>query len=375
MNNTSYITFPAIELTQPIGTFYIGAIRASDIVEIAFADIRRIEQRDIEKIVGIQRPLLQKRVNEISDYVNTIDATFPTSVILAIDSLSDTKEQNIIYNKTTCTMSVRRDERVAQIIDGQHRIAGLRNCTKAFDVNVAIFVDMDLEDKGNVFATINLQQTKVNKSLVYDLFEYAKSRSPQKTCHNIAKLFCRETGSPFEGRIKILGSAMGGSYEFLTQATFVDRLIVCISSDAMADRDKLKRGKKIDPAIGKERRRLIFRDFFIREEDAKIAKILWNFFCAVSEKWPSAWNSDEKGNILPRTNGFSALMRYLRDAYNYFETPGAIIKKEEFRSLLDKVELKDEDFTIDNYKPGTSGETLLYQNLVSPIRSEKNLFE
>ncbi len=374
MSSSNWIEFPAIEIEQPIGIFYIGAIPSEDLVAIANADIRRIEDRDIEKIVGIQRPLIKKRVTEISQYVTTIDATFPTSVILAVESKPESKISNIKFDKVKSRMKIRRDEGVAQIIDGQHRIAGLEEFKGKFDVNVAIFVDMDLEDKGNVFATINLKQTKVNKSLAYDLFEYAKSRSPQKTCHNIAKLFCSESGSPLEGRIKILGTAMGGTHEFLTQATFVDRLIKYVTSNAIDDRDRLKRRKKLERASEADIKRLIFRNFFIDREDAIIAKILWNFFCAISERWSIAWASTERGNILPRTNGFSALMRYLKDAYNYYDRPGKIVKKDEFRALLDKVELDDTDFNADNYMPGTSGETKLYHDLIAPLR-EKQLFE
>jgi len=174
MKSNNTIRFPAIEVEQPIGLFYIGAMNATDLVSVAHADIRRIEERDIENIVGIQRPLVKKRVTEITQYVNTIDATFPTCIILAVDSMAEDGQDNIIYDEDTREIQLRRGEKVAQIIDGQHRIAGLQGCTSTFQINVAIFVDMDLEDKGNVFATINLQQTKVSKSLAYDLYEYTE---------------------------------------------------------------------------------------------------------------------------------------------------------------------------------------------------------
>jgi DGQHR domain-containing protein len=363
MSENSWIRFPAIEVEQPIGLFYIGVIRAPDLVEVAHADIRRIEERDIEKTVGIERPLSVRRVKEISQYVTTIDATFPTSIILAIDSRSEDGDVNIAFDKAKRELRIRRANRVAQIIDGQHRIAGLDGFSGTFDLNVAIFVDMDLEDKGNVFATINLQQTKVSKSLAYDLYEYAQSRSPQKTAHNIARLFCAESGSPFENRIKILGCATGGDFEFLTQAAFVDRLLPMISSDPMDDRDRLKRGVKLSRPSAKEAARLVFRNLFIDAKDADIARILWNFFGAVAERWSTAWHDDARGNILPRTSGFAALMRFLPNAYRSFGRPDQIVKKSEFRTLLQKVRLRDSDFSTDNYKPGTSGETKLYADL------------
>jgi hypothetical protein len=44
------------------------------------------EERDVERYLGIQRPLNDKRVKELESYVNYLDATFPTAVILAVDA-------------------------------------------------------------------------------------------------------------------------------------------------------------------------------------------------------------------------------------------------------------------------------------------------
>ena len=43
------------------------------------------DHRDVEAYLGIQRPLEERRVTALEKYVNFIDATFPTAVILAID--------------------------------------------------------------------------------------------------------------------------------------------------------------------------------------------------------------------------------------------------------------------------------------------------
>jgi hypothetical protein len=67
------------------------------------------------------------------------------------------------------------------VIDGQHRIAGLEKFTGAhFEVMTAIFVGIDISDQAYIFATVNLEQTKVRKSLAFDLFELARTRSPYK---------------------------------------------------------------------------------------------------------------------------------------------------------------------------------------------------
>lgn len=354
------ITFRCLEVRQPIGEFYVGAIDSADLVAITYVDVRRLEARDIERYLGIQRPLNPKRVKELAHYVHNVDATFPTGVILAV------KSEDAEYDLRTGMMSLKRSDKVAKILDGQHRIAGLEGYKgPAFFVNVVIFVDMDIEDQAHVFATINLTQTKVGKSLAYDLYEYAKTRSPQKTAHNIARLLNSEDGSPFKDRIKILGQASPGKDETLTQAAVVDRLLPLISRDPMRDRDVIRRGEKPKAAETNERNELIFRDMFVEERDADIALTMWNYFKAVEKRWPFAWPNKAKGNILNRTTGFVALMRFLPAAYNAAQTPGKVVSADWFYSVFAKIELQDADFTPDIYKPGTSGQSDLYRDLIS----------
>jgi DGQHR domain-containing protein len=177
MSQEEWIHITCIELEQPIGKFYIGAIDSHDLVKISFADRRRIEkgERDIEVISGIQRPLAPKRVTELRKYVTSVDASFPTAIILAIGA------DDVEYDKKTHTMRIKNEDRVAKIIDGQHRIEGLVQYQGAkFELNVTMFIDMDMEDQALLFATINLKQTPVGKSLAYDLYEFAETRSPQK---------------------------------------------------------------------------------------------------------------------------------------------------------------------------------------------------
>src|SRR5208282_6420959 len=85
------ISFPVLRFYQPIGEFYVGRIEARDLYSIAWVDIRRIfREREFETYLGIQRPLNPKRVTELQQYVQTVDATFPTGIIVAVDEVSAT---------------------------------------------------------------------------------------------------------------------------------------------------------------------------------------------------------------------------------------------------------------------------------------------
>ena len=358
----AWIDIKCLEIEQPIGVFYIGVMDADALVRISYADVRRLEQREVETYLGIERPLSRERVKEIRDYAGTVDATFPTGVILAVDS-DDVHFENGV-------MSIRDASRVARIIDGQHRIAGLEGFTAAFQVNVVIFIDMDIEDQAMVFATINLAQTKVSKSLVYDLYEYTKTRSPTKTCHNIARLLNSREDSPFYKRIKILGRATD-PHQPLTQAAFVEAVQELISGDhrtALRERDLMKRDRKLERAPVTETKRVL-RNMFIDNKDAEIARLVWNYFDAVRRQWPAAWSGiDQTGNVLPRTNGFKAFMRFFASVYLRVDQPGAVTPTSSFLKVFEKIGLQDADFNTDAYPPGMTGESRLYRELEQRLR-------
>lgn len=241
--NGQQIEIKCLQVRQPIGVFYIGVMNHDDLVSISYADIRRLEsgdeRREVEIYSGIQRPLSTSRVTEISKYVNLVDATFPTSIILHI------QERDIEFDEKKSILKVPFKDNIAKVLDGQHRIAGLEGFNgkgRDFQINVTIFVEMELEDQAIVFATINKTQTKVNKSLVADLFDFAKHRSPQKTAHVIVRALNQKQGSPFKDKIKILGTAVDKEKETITQATFSESLIKLYSKDPMDDRNTYRKG-------------------------------------------------------------------------------------------------------------------------------------
>lgn len=369
------IEIPALLVSQPIGDFFIGTMNWDDLCAISDFDIRRIlkEKRDVETYLGIQRPLNQTRVKEIQQYVNTVDATFPTGVILAVE------EEAIEYDRKRGTVILKNYmepeeetdriyyRQIARVLDGQHRIEGLKNFSgEIFQINVIIFVGTDIADQANVFATVNLAQTRVNPSLAYDLYELAKTRSPQKTCHEIVVALDSSNGSPFYRRIKRLGVATEGRQgERITQANFVKMLLPYISRDPMGDRDQILKKKKLELVGQDESEELIFRNMFIENRDLDIAETIWNYFDAVKQRWPIGWEEAGRGHVLTRSTGFRGFMRFLRPAYLYCTAPGTIVENKKFLAIFEKINLKDDDFSVERFKPGTGGETALYQDLMA----------
>lgn len=365
--NKQTISFKCLEASQPIGKLYIGIINYDDLEFISYADVRRLEigkdTREVEDYIGIQRELNPKREKEIGKYVNLIDATFPNSIILSISS------EHSSYDPETHTMTLDYKDDIAKVLDGQHRIAGLRHYEgkgSDFQLQVSIFIDMELEDQAIVFATINKEQKNVSNSLVADLYEFSQTRSPQKTAHNVVRALNYKENSPFYKKIKILGVANNKELETITQDTFVKNLIKYISKDPQADRDFYKRhkNKKLEKVSGKDLENHFLRNTFIDDvTDVTIAKIIWNYFKAVEKRWTTAWQDNEPTIILNRSTGFIALMRLFKDLYLSFDKIGEVISTDEYLKYLKKIHLKDSDFSKNIFLPGSSGQAELYKQL------------
>lgn len=76
-------TFIALRLVQPIGDMYLTAIPARDLVNRVQNRPRSSATEDSE---NVQRVFSTKRIGQIADFTGDPDATFPTPIILAVDS-------------------------------------------------------------------------------------------------------------------------------------------------------------------------------------------------------------------------------------------------------------------------------------------------
>jgi DGQHR domain-containing protein len=208
---------------------------------------------------------------------------------------------------------------------------------------------------------VNLEQTKVNKSLVYDLYELSKARSPQKTCHNIVVALDQDRKSPLYHRVKRLGLATSGRlFQPVTQATLVEGMLQYISSDPRADRDILLRGKTLPAPDPGERQKRPLRGLFVEGRDLDIAEIFYNYFGAVRRKWPKAWDYEGRGGVLNRTNGIRALLRFFGDAYKRCDSSDVVVKEGQFYDCAFRnIDLIDDQITVDEFPPGSSGEARL----------------
>jgi DGQHR domain-containing protein len=376
MSQASLI-IPFQKVTQPVGDFYSCVVSAQQLLRICTFDFRKIEQnKGVKEFLGIQRPLNDDRVKEIRKYIATEDASFPTSIVLSVDercAYIENGDDGPSLKLTSYTDP--EDEKnvvpftgIATIIDGQHRLKAFEGTQINWDLSVNLLIGADPGTQAMIFSKVNLAQTKVNKSLVYDLFSLDRNRSPEKTAHEIAVNLNDMSESPFHAKIKRLGSATEGVFgETLSQATVVKGLLPLISKDPLVDRD-IGRRTGVWPHRGQEDfTRRVFYPAFRDNRDGEILATLLNYFNAVKARWPAAWEYTGQGSVLPKTNGFNGLIRFLRDAYLYVTASPRVITQQEFANIFARSPLNDEDFTVDRFKPGSSGSAELYRELAQTI--------
>lgn len=306
----------ALRVQQPLGEFFISVLPADVLVN-------RVNNRPRSSTTDgnedIQRIFSPKRVKEIAKFSLDPQATFPTPVILALDSkIIKEVERNEQFGEVGISpqlmcFEVPDEGIIGDVLDGQHRILGLRESSKRneFDLPVVFMFDLSVDDKAFVFSIINSKQTPVSGSLIYDLFDLSKFPSPQKTCHYIAQSLNSTEGGPFFGRLRMLGRREGhhptGKIVMLSQGSFAARLQELISKNEMEDTLLLKDEEDLadDP-------RCPLRKYFQKGDTESILKIVNNFFTVAASTFETEWNDNLGKYIIRKTVGYTGLIIVLR---------------------------------------------------------------
>lgn len=378
------IRMAVTKVSQPIGDFYVGRVPARTLLKMSYVEIRRFEEGTQDRIAGIQRERSEGRIGEIKKYVNLDYATFPTSIVIAVPeecvsltSFCDDSEPDDADTVLWMTLSpfgspLDEDhislDRIAYIIDGQHRLAGLEGLLpgREFDVNISIFIGASDADKAEIFARVNQAQTKVNQSLVIDLASFYEERGPVKFAHEVVLALNGDAEGPLHDKVKRLGKAAPGKgrVQTLAQATVVKPVVDYITSDPESERNRRYKGLFSSRRSPDAWRRYIFQPFYDKDDDGGIFACLTNYFSAVRSRWPTSWDDAPTGSVLNRTTGYAALMRFLRPVYVANCSPGEVIKESVCRDIFSRMNIADEEFTRDNFLPGSAGISALYRRLL-----------
>jgi DGQHR domain-containing protein len=353
------VSLKTIEVNQPLGQFYISKISGVTLYEMAKADIMTIKKTETENdefyyelYEGIQRRLNENKVQSIEDYLSAYDATFPTSIVLNVDSkhIIQKSDDELILHKSDITFS---------IIDGQHRLQGFRKHKDSdFEVIVSIFINLNKEQQARIFTTINSEQTKVDPSISFYLEKDDKFYTPRKIVAQIASTFNIDNKSPWNGKIKLLGTKDDYSYDgVISLSAFAKPILGLVfpDNDFFNVRNKLNflNGQEVTQILKQfdySKDKWIFWEFYASQNDKAIYKILFNYFNAFKTVFSRDWGNSK--SVLTKTTGYNAMMSLFKDLFKIgYENKD--FSEEFFISYLKR--LKYLDGTINSTNYGASG--------------------
>lgn len=363
----SIMNIKAIKVIQPLGEFYIAKIKARDLLKISTSQVARYDRNG--NVIGNQRPINIDRLKAIAKYIQSEEMSFPTSIIVA----ANVNANGIIYDdednrwkiKTTSIPDVFELEIPehcisALIIDGQHRLKAFEEKTlddsyRDIELVCSIFFDLPGSYQAYLFATINGNQKRVDKSLALELFginldnEPQNTWSPEKLAVYITRKFNFTKGSPLEGKIRLAplcGVDTDKSKWLLSTAAMVEGITKLISSNPQRDRDELVRKRK-NFFEDKSRKRLkdisdnsVLRKLYIETEDEEIYSKLCNYFTSVNNL---LWVNADADSIINKTIGISALFDVLR---SLLEQSIDILNFDEYIRKLVDIKYNDNYFSL-----------------------------
>lgn len=330
------MTISAIKVTQPLGEFYLSKISARDLLRISTSSVLRYEKDGTLK--GNQRPLKQERLKAIANYIKSEEMSFPTSIIVAANvneiGIIDEEEKRWRIHQISgdfYELDIPEGNFVsALIIDGQHRLNSFSLVSESLqniELVCSIFFDLPAPYQAYLFATINGNQKRVDKSLALELFGYSVDNEPQNTWSPeklavyLTRRFNFTHDSPLYQRIKLaplysqLGSVVDKSKWLLSTAAMVEGIVGLISSNPQRDRDTLLMkkeslfGDKTRRSLAGIRDKAVLREYYINCRDEDIYGILTSFFNSVNK---FLWSNASPQSVLLKTIGISVLFEILK---------------------------------------------------------------
>lgn len=342
MENNIFKNVPAIEVSQPLGVFYITKLDAETLLKITFVDPLRATSEafsdDNYPLTGAQRVENKKRLVSIGKYIEQTEAAFPNSIILGAnytkegELVEDTEEierrWRIEYKSNDCLrLIIPTDQKLASVIDGQHRLNAFLYADKSrlsTELLCAIYIDLPTPFQASIFATMNFNQKKVDRSLAYLLFgmgleeEKPEAWAPDKAAVFLSRKLNLDESSPFYQHIIV--AAQNEEVLFknkpkksswaVSTATVVDGILKLFSANPQKDKDLMYK-KTVDE--GRNRKMLEddktpLRWLYIYTNDLGIYEIIYNFFVAAKTIF---WDNSPQHSAIIKTIGIQALFDIL----------------------------------------------------------------
>lgn len=152
-------TVNAIKCTQNNTTFYVASMSSKTLREMCF-----VSRKKEEPIKGFQRLLNKKRAKDIANYLDATSGVIPSALIL---SAQDNAKVRFDEQSNKLSFEIAKDSML--VIDGQHRLYGLLEAEKEYEMPVSIFSNLNTSSEVKLFIDINTTQKGVPTALILDI--------------------------------------------------------------------------------------------------------------------------------------------------------------------------------------------------------------
>ncbi|MCT7473653.1 DGQHR domain-containing protein [Aliarcobacter cryaerophilus] len=382
--NKDEIRVPALKVSQPLGDFYVVSLTAKDLLDVCYSVKAEILEdadentdtlfKTIKKLTGTQRETKKSRLEQIKNYTETVDASFPNTIILGANlkesgeleknpekkwriEVQEFKNDNGDKIKYY-TLVIPSKEPLASIIDGQHRLYGFRDSSKKDMMLVcSVFLNLPMPYHAQIFTNINMNQKKVDRNLAYQLFQFdlnegnTKTWTPETLAVYFTRVFAEDDDSPFKGKIK-LGLSGDEPTTSISMAAVVDGIISLITSNPKIDRETMH-SKKLEDGRSRSLLKNIssaspLRQLYIENKDQTFYKIINNYFMVIDDLF---WKHVNEEHVFNKTLGIHALFDFLKEitkekginfdySYSFFSDLFNPIKKIQFKGEFFGVQTK-----------------------------------
>ena len=297
----------AFQLEQKGLKLYVGVLPARTLVDVTRVTV---DQWSPSNTQGYQRQLTEKRVAEAAWYLMRGEGWFPTAVLLSVRAELQFRDNESTNGVSLGTLEIPDDQKI-WVIDGQHRVAGLRRAIDKGDqkladylVPVAIVSNPNKLDEVRLFYLVNSKA----KSVPADIAD----RILQQSLEEKGKVWLKEVEASTDRKAeKTLSRARATNVvDHLRQHCPVWQGFVEVPGEAKPHPKAVKQHTIVTALLEGP-----FKDPSItRLDDSSIGELLDRYWCALSRVFPEAFDDADSYSIR-RTPGVYSLTMIFADVF------------------------------------------------------------
>lgn len=278
------IRISATKLKQKDKVLYLFKMNSKLLKAISY-----VTPRSEDNPEELQRVCIEQRAKEIGNWLKEENSLLPNAIVIDLNEsvkIEPTADTDIVTIVLTDQDGGSYENKIAYILDGQHRIRGFDFSDGIeFDLPVVALHNMSDDIRGKVFIDINSKQVKVDERLLLDLM-FGTHNLPQddERIYTVIKGLNTNSDSPLCNRIQMLPEQRD---KWIKNTALFKQLKPHLSNGGV---------------------------LYSKTSGQQIT-ILTSYFNAFKETYSEAWEN-QKDYMLTKTQGFELMCGVFRELKN-----------------------------------------------------------